>query len=206
MGVANSEGVMTLGQVSEIFFLLLVPFFFRKLGVKKMLMVGMFFWVARYVLFAEADAQTHALLFLGVLFHGICYDFFFVTGQLYVDKAAPDDVRSGAQGFIAFVTLGAGMFVGGLLSWWYPSNDRRRLTGRRSGTSGHYGRRRTGRLCPRFQGTLQPRPRLSSRNFAQPTSRAAAEILHQPIPSPVGEPPTDHSSRGPWAWNGSRNC
>ncbi len=123
MGVANSEGVMTLGQVSEIFFLLLVPFFFRKLGVKKMLMVGMFFWVARYVLFAEADAQTHALLFLGVLFHGICYDFFFVTGQLYVDKAAPDDVRSGAQGFIAFVTLGAGMFVGGLLNGWWNARQ-----------------------------------------------------------------------------------
>ncbi len=123
MGVANSEGVMTLGQVSEIFFLLLVPFFFRKLGVKKMLMIGMLFWVLRYILFAQADAQTPALLFLGVLFHGICYDFFFVTGQLYVDKAAPDDVRSGAQGFIAFVTLGAGMFVGGLLNGWWKARQ-----------------------------------------------------------------------------------
>jgi nucleoside transporter len=123
MGISNSEGVMTLGQVSEIFFLLLVPYFFRKLGVKKMLMVGMFFWVLRYVLFANADAQTHALLYLGVIFHGICYDFFFVTGQLYVDKVAPQDIRSSAQGFIAFVTLGAGMFVGGELNGWWNSKQ-----------------------------------------------------------------------------------
>ena len=86
MGVANSEGVLTLGQVSEIFFLLLVPWFFRQLGVKKMLLIGMGFWVLRYVLFAEASSEAHLFLYLGVLFHGICYDFFFVTGQLYVDK------------------------------------------------------------------------------------------------------------------------
>ena len=123
MGVANSEGVMALGQVSEIFFLLLVPYFFRKLGVKKMLMIGMVFWVFRYVLFANADAQAHALLYLAVIFHGICYDFFFVTGQLYVDKVAPRDIRSSAQGFIAFVTLGAGMFVGGELNGWWNSKQ-----------------------------------------------------------------------------------
>jgi nucleoside transporter len=127
MGVANSEGVMTLGQVSEIFFLLLIPFFFRKLGVKKMLIIGMLFWVLRYVLFAQSSPETHYLLFLGVIFHGICYDFFFVTGQLYVDKAAPDDIRSGAQGFIAFVTLGAGMFVGGLLNGWW--NEKQTIDG-----------------------------------------------------------------------------
>ena len=123
MGVANSEGVLTLGQVSEIFFLLLVPWFFRKLGVKKMLLIGMAFWVLRYVLFAQATTEFHLLLYLGVLFHGICYDFFFVTGQLYVDKVAPDDIRSSAQGFIAFVTLGAGMFVGGILNGWWNSRQ-----------------------------------------------------------------------------------
>jgi nucleoside transporter len=123
MGVANSEGVLTLGQVSEIFFLLLVPWFFRKLGVKKMLLIGMAFWVLRYVLFAQATTEAHLLLYLGVLFHGICYDFFFVTGQLYVDKVAPDDIRSSAQGFIAFVTLGAGMFVGGILNGWWNSRQ-----------------------------------------------------------------------------------
>ena len=81
----------------------------------------MAFWVLRYVFFAQASSETHLLLYLGVLFHGICYDFFFVTGQLYVDKAAPEDIRSSAQGFIAFVTLGAGMFVGGILNGWWNS-------------------------------------------------------------------------------------
>ena len=116
MGVANSEGVMTLGQVSEIVFLLTIPFCFRRIGVKWMLAVGMLFWVLRYVLFAVGGPDAHALLFLGVIFHGICYDFFFFTGQLYVDQRAPNDIRSSAQGFIAFVTLGVGMFVGGLLN------------------------------------------------------------------------------------------
>ena len=88
-----------------------------------MLLIGMAFWVLRYVLFAQATPEAHILLYLGVLFHGICYDFFFVTGQLYVDKAAPDDVRSSAQGFIAFVTLGAGMFVGGILNGWWNSKQ-----------------------------------------------------------------------------------
>lgn len=125
MGVANSEGVLTLGQFSEIFFLLLVPWFFRKLGIKKMLLIGMAFWSVRYVLFAQASPEAHILLYLGVLFHGICYDFFFVTGQLYVDKVAPDDVRSSAQGFIAFVTLGAGMFAGGILNGWWNSQQMR---------------------------------------------------------------------------------
>ncbi len=128
MGVANSEGVLTLGQFSEIFFLLLVPWFFRKLGIKKMLLIGMAFWSLRYVLFAQASPEAHILLYLGVLFHGICYDFFFVTGQLYVDKVAPDDVRSSAQGFIAFVTLGAGMFAGGILNGWWNSEQMRGVT------------------------------------------------------------------------------
>tara|TARA_B100001093_G_scaffold517450_1_gene599026 strand:- start:3449 stop:4708 length:1260 start_codon:yes stop_codon:yes gene_type:complete len=119
MGVSNSEGVMTLGQVSEIFFLLLVPWFFQKIGVKKMLMIGMSFWVIRYSMFAQAGPDSQFLLFAGVLFHGICYDFFFVTGQLYVDQAAPKEIRSSAQGFIAFVTLGLGMFVGGILNGWW---------------------------------------------------------------------------------------
>lgn len=128
MGVANSEGVLTLGQLSEIFFLLLVPWFFRKLGIKKMLLIGMAFWSLRYVLFAQASPEAHILLYLGVLFHGICYDFFFVTGQLYVDKVAPDEVRSSAQGFIAFVTLGAGMFAGGILNGWWNSQQMRGIS------------------------------------------------------------------------------
>ena len=94
---------------------LLVPWFFRQLGIKKMLLIGMGFKVLRYVLFAEASFRKHLFLYLGVLFHGICYDFFFVTGQLYVDKVAPDDIRSSAQGFIAFVTLGVGCLLGEFL-------------------------------------------------------------------------------------------
>ena len=113
MDINNSEGVMALGQVSEIFFLLLVPFLLMRLGVKKMLLIGMLFWVLRYIFFAAGSADAQYLLFLGVLAHGICYDFFFFTGQLYVDKKAPTEIRSQAQGFITFVTLGVGMFIGG---------------------------------------------------------------------------------------------
>tara|TARA_B100001057_G_scaffold265792_2_gene265993 strand:+ start:247 stop:1557 length:1311 start_codon:yes stop_codon:yes gene_type:complete len=113
MDINNSEGVMALGQVSEIFFLLLVPFLLMRWGVKKMLLIGMLFWVLRYIFFAAGSADAQYLLFLGVLAHGICYDFFFFTGQLYVDKKAPTDIRSQAQGFITFVTLGVGMFIGG---------------------------------------------------------------------------------------------
>lgn len=119
MNVSNTEGVLTLGQVSEIFFLLLVPFFFKKIGVKNMLLIGMGFWVIRYICFANGGPDAHALLFLGVIAHGICYDFFFFTGQLYVDKRAPSEIRSSAQGFIAFVTLGVGMFIGGNVNGWW---------------------------------------------------------------------------------------
>jgi MFS family permease len=83
------------------------------------LSIGMLFWILRYILFANAGPDAQALVFLGVLFHGICYDFFFFAGQLYIDKRAPDDIRSAAQGFIAFVTLGIGMFIGGLLNGWW---------------------------------------------------------------------------------------
>ena len=113
--VTNAASKMTLGQMSEIFFMLVMPWFFRRLGVKWMLLVGMMAWTARYAFFAFG---THAdlvwMLYAGILLHGICYDFFFVTGQIYVDTKAPGDLRAAAQGFIAFVTLGAGMFIG---SW-----------------------------------------------------------------------------------------
>jgi MFS family permease len=106
---------MTLGQMSEVFFMVAMPWFFRRLGVKKMLLVGMAAWTARYLLFSfGASDATVWMLYGGILLHGICYDFFFVTGQIYVDRAAPPDLRASAQGFIAFVTLGAGMFIG---SW-----------------------------------------------------------------------------------------
>jgi nucleoside transporter len=115
--VANAAGKMTLGQMSEIGFMLVMPWFFRRLGVKYMLLVGMAAWTTRYALFAYGDnAAMVWMLYAGILLHGICYDFFFVTGQIYVDKQAPADLRAAAQGFIAFVTLGVGMFIGSWVS------------------------------------------------------------------------------------------
>jgi nucleoside transporter len=117
IGVSNAAGKMTLGQMSEIGFMLVMPWFFRRLGVKYMLLVGMAAWAARYLLFALGDNGTLAwMLYGGILLHGVCYDFFFVTGQIYVDSKAPADLRAAAQGFIAFVTLGVGMFIGSWLS------------------------------------------------------------------------------------------
>ena len=117
IGVINAVGKMTLGQMSEIAFMLTMPWFFRRLGVKGMLLVGMAAWVTRYALFAYGDnAAMVWMLYGGILLHGICYDFFFVTGQIYVDKKAPPEVRAAAQGLIAFVTLGVGMFIGSWLS------------------------------------------------------------------------------------------
>jgi MFS family permease len=115
--VSNIPGKMTMGQMSEIFFLLVMPLFFARLGVKWMLIVGMFCWAARYLLFVMGyNAGTAWPLYIGILLHGVCYDFFFVTAYIYVDKKAPETIRAKAQGFIAFVTLGAGMFVGANLS------------------------------------------------------------------------------------------
>ena len=115
LNVTNAAGKMTLGQMSEIFFMLVMPWFFRKLGVKYMLLTGMAAWAARYMLFASGNNGSLVwMLYVGILLHGVCYDFFFVTGQIYVDRKAPADLRAAAQGFIAFATLGVGMFIG---SW-----------------------------------------------------------------------------------------
>jgi nucleoside transporter len=117
IGVTNAAGKMTFGQMSELFFMLVMPWFFRRLGVKYMLLIGMLAWSARYLLFAFGNNGALVwMLYVGILLHGICYDFFFVTGQIYVDRKAPGDLRAAAQGFIAFVTLGFGMFIGSWLS------------------------------------------------------------------------------------------
>ncbi len=104
---------MTYGQMSEIFFMLVMPLFFARFGVKKMLLFGMLAWVARYALFSfGAPAQATATIITGVVLHGICYDFFFVTGQIYTDKIAPQKIRSQAQGMLVLFTLGLGMLIG----------------------------------------------------------------------------------------------
>jgi nucleoside transporter len=116
-GVSNAAGKMSAGQFSELFCMLLIPWFFRRLGVKYMLAAGMLAWVVRYVLFAYGNAGPGMwMLWLGILLHGICYDFFFVTGQIYIDLKAPAALRAAAQGLISLITYGVGMFVGSWLS------------------------------------------------------------------------------------------
>jgi len=114
-GMENAAGKMTMGQMSEVLFLILIPFFFIRLGVKRMLLVGMAAWVLRYVMFAFGDNDSLVfMLYTGIILHGVCFDFFFVTGQIYVDKFAPSNIRSSAQGFIHVATYGVGMVIG---SW-----------------------------------------------------------------------------------------
>lgn len=116
-GVENAASKMTMGQMSEVVFMLVMPFFFARLGVKKMLLGGMLAWAARYLLFAFGNSESLVFMFyLGILLHGICYDFFFVTGQIYVDREAPEQIRASAQGFIALITYGAGMVIGAKVS------------------------------------------------------------------------------------------
>ena len=117
IGVSQAASKMTLGQGSEILFMLAMPFFLTRVGLKGTLLIGMAAWVARYLLFSWGDGSEHLWMLLGgILLHGICYDFFFVAGQVYVDRKAPIRVRAAAQGFIALVTLGLGMFAGARVS------------------------------------------------------------------------------------------
>ena len=116
--IPNAAAKMTIGQVSDVVFLLLLPVLLPRLGVKGILLVGMGAWAVRFGLFTLFDQNPEALwmLFTGIAVHGMCYDFIFVMGRMYVDKRASEDIRGAAQGFHAFVTLGAGMFVGSWLS------------------------------------------------------------------------------------------
>lgn len=113
IGVANPTGKMTIGQISEVLFMLLLPFFFTKYGFKKTILAGMLAWTIRYVLFAygNADELTFMLL-IGIALHGICYDFFFVSGQIYTDTKAGEKYKSAAQGLITLATYGVGMLIG----------------------------------------------------------------------------------------------
>ena len=116
-GMANPTSNMTFGQFSEAFFILLIPFFFRALGVKWMIAVGMIAWAVRFLLFGYGDAGPNLwMLFAGILLHGVCFDFFFVTGQIYTDSKAGLKIQSSAQGMITMATYGVGMWIGTLLS------------------------------------------------------------------------------------------
>ena len=111
--VKNIAATQTLGQMSEMLFMLAMPVLFARWGVKKMLLAGMAAWVLRYALFAAAAPNAvYWMIALGILLHGICYDFFFVTGQIYVDKKSTAAIRGQAQGFFVFVTYGVGMLIG----------------------------------------------------------------------------------------------
>jgi nucleoside transporter len=130
LGMENPTGKMTLGQISEVLFMLLLPFFFKKFGFKKTLLVGMLAWAVRYTLFAYGDVGQLILMYsdsgssistlinfspmliIGIALHGICYDFFFVSGQVYTDFKAGEKIKSAAQGLITLATYGVGMLVG----------------------------------------------------------------------------------------------
>lgn len=113
-GMTNVENKMSLGQASEVVFMLLIPLAFRKLGVKWMLIIGLIAWIVRFIGFGYGDASSEWLLYLAIVLHGVCYDFFFVTGQIYTDGKAGEKYRSSAQGLISIATYGIGMGIG---SW-----------------------------------------------------------------------------------------
>jgi nucleoside transporter len=113
VGVENPAGKMTIGQISEVLFMLLLPVFFTRFGFKKTILLGMLAWTIRYFLFSIGDAGSGVyLLLIGIALHGICYDFFFVSGQIYTDTKAGDSVKSAAQGLITLATYGVGMLIG----------------------------------------------------------------------------------------------
>ncbi|WP_047246717.1 MFS transporter [Maribacter thermophilus] len=119
IGMQNPTGKMTLGQISEILFMLLLPYFFTKFGFKKTIMVAMLAWVVRYILFAYGNVgELSFMLLLGIALHGICYDFFFVSGQIYTDSKAGEKFKSSAQGLITLATYGVGMLIG----FWIAGN------------------------------------------------------------------------------------
>jgi nucleoside transporter len=108
----NTTAIMSMGQMSEALFIIAIPFLFNKIGVKKMLILGMGAWVLRYVCFAYGNEASIWMLYAGIILHGVCYDFFFVTGYMYTEKKAGEKIKNAAQGLFTFATYGVGMFIG----------------------------------------------------------------------------------------------
>jgi nucleoside transporter len=119
VGMQAAASKMVLGQISEVFFLLLLPLFLNRYGLKKVLVFGVLAWTIRYLLFAYGDAgQGTWMLLFGIILHGICYDFFFVSGQIYTDFKAGEQYKSAAQGLITLATYGLGMLIGFRFAGW----------------------------------------------------------------------------------------
>ncbi|RKT00718.1 nucleoside permease [Flavobacterium sp. 123] len=122
-GVENPTGKMAIGQISEALFLLLIPVFFSRFGFKKTILVGMLAWAIRYVLFAYGNGNDLSfMLIIGIALHGICYDFFFVSGQIYTNSKAGEKYKSAAQGLITLATYGVGMLIGFAVAGWITDN------------------------------------------------------------------------------------
>ena len=120
VGMQQAAAKMTMGQIAETIFLFLMPWFFVRFGTKQMILIGMLAWILRYALFSYGDAGSNIwMLYAGIILHGICYDFFFVTGQIYTDQVAGPRVRSSAQGLITLATYGVGMYIGFYLAGSY---------------------------------------------------------------------------------------
>jgi nucleoside transporter len=122
-GVENPTGKMAIGQISEALFLLFIPVFFARFGFKKTILVGMLAWAVRYVLFAYGNGgDLSFMLIIGIALHGICYDFFFVSGQIYTNSKAGEKYKSAAQGLITLATYGIGMLIGFAVAGWITDN------------------------------------------------------------------------------------
>jgi nucleoside transporter len=127
-GMVNAVGKMIMGQISEAVFILAIPFLFNSIGVKKMLLIGMTAWIIRYVCFAFGNMDANAwMLYTGIILHGVCYDFFFITGYMYTEKKSNERIKNAAQGLFTFVTYGSGMFIGtwfsGFVTSYYSVNQ-----------------------------------------------------------------------------------